>query len=111
MSAALAIDLSAIQDRFISAHFDRHDALEAVADDMIGAEQPAPLVQEAVDTLHKIAGTSGSLGYPELGASAQRAEETLRQILSTNRIDTKIVLAVLELFLDQSQEFCIDHAA
>lgn len=58
---------------------------EKLAKAMLGSEEFLELTQEALSVTHRLAGSSGTLGFQEIGQIALQLEEALDEIV---RLDT-----------------------
>ena len=98
--------LDALKDRFLTHHFDRHDRLELLLEQMRKGHDAEASARQAEALLHKIAGAAGSLGLAELGKAAMLVETFLRAHLATQPQDFAAIGDALDAFLDVSLEVC-----
>jgi len=78
MSESNANDVSAklklLRERFANKASDEFDALENIADSIGAGEADFPQLEQAYRTLHRLAGSAGTFGFPRLGDQAKKLE-------------------------------------
>lgn len=95
-----------MKQTFIVNHFDRHDQLESLLQVLQRNERPVQTIRQVEDMLHKIAGSAGSVGFQDLGASASLVECFIRDRRNDGQLDARMVAVALDAFLDVSLTVC-----
>ncbi|MGO4915031.1 Hpt domain-containing protein [Pseudogemmobacter sp. W21_MBD1_M6] len=98
--------LERIRARFLVILAERQQELETLRDAMNRPEHCKAALKQAQFILHKIAGTAGTLGFPEFGAQARTIENQIIRHLDNAAPDLPLIVGNLDQFLDLSDALC-----
>lgn len=80
---ALQDQLKVVRERFISLLDERLDELEILREQIERGQNPEEALKQIQFIVHKIGGTASTLGFPETGELAVRAENAIIRNLSS----------------------------
>ncbi|WP_028573246.1 diguanylate cyclase [Desulfonatronum lacustre] len=84
-SSAIADQLQALRDMFRQRLDSEIPQLERLADALASDSDTAPRLEEMLRALHKMAGSAGTFGFPELGSAARSLEVRLQGWVQNSR--------------------------
>lgn len=100
---AFGAALARVRARFDAMLVERLAALRAAERDCANPVLRVAALSEAQSILHKIAGTAGSLGLPDLGAQARDSEYRVIACLERGGRDVNDALASIRKFIALAQ--------
>ncbi|MBL4750033.1 MAG: Hpt domain-containing protein [Amylibacter sp.] len=80
---ALQDQLKVVRERFISLLDERLDELEVLREHIDQGKNREEALKKIQFIVHKISGTAGTLGFPETGKLAARAEDAIIRTLAS----------------------------
>lgn len=98
--------LERIKARFLVILAERQQELKTLREAMDRPEHHEAALRQAQFILHKIAGTAGTLGFPEFGANARIIENQIIKYLDATAHDLPRIAENLDRFLDLSDALC-----
>lgn len=109
--APQGFDLTPIRRRFLENLLQHHDSLEEFLEKMSKAGVGESDLKDATASLHRIAGSAGTLGFSELGALALEAEEIGLEVAKGDNPEQTAgaFRSALDRFLDFSYQVCVEQ--
>lgn len=101
-NAEIAKKLQALRDDYAARLPIEIESLRSLVNDLSDPELQRPALEQLSQKLHKLAGSAGSFGFPELGKQAKKLELQAQTWLTTNRLDMGLlrIFAVAVAALD-----------
>ncbi|MEN0039551.1 MAG: diguanylate cyclase [Cellvibrio sp.] len=101
-NAEIAKKLQALRDDYAARLPIEIESLRALVNDLSDPELQRNALDQLNQKLHKLAGSAGSFGFPELGKQAKKLELQAQTWLTTNRLDMGLlrIFAVAVAALD-----------
>ncbi|PTN39031.1 Hpt domain-containing protein [Desulfonatronum sp. SC1] len=78
-SAAILSELRALHETYRQRLASDIPELQNLADALASSSEPAPLLEDLKHALHRMAGSAGTFGFPELGAAARNLEIRIQE--------------------------------
>lgn len=93
--------LAKVRQNFLTVLVDRERILVAALDNLMLERTRTEALAEIESVTHKIAGTGGALGFPELGIMARDVEEAVMSSRQTGQPRLDILAGMVSTFISE----------